>query len=57
MTLATVIDDPPSTPGAVPRDPDDDTIIACAVAARVQHIVSRDDHLLSLGPRLRYARL
>src|SRR5216683_1607973 len=48
LTLATVIDDPPPTPGAVPRDPDDDVIVACAVAAGVQHIVSRDDHLLSL---------
>jgi hypothetical protein len=32
-TLATVIDDPPPTPGAVPRDPDDDKVIACVVAA------------------------
>src|SRR5882762_9043005 len=49
LTLSTVIDDPPPTPGAVPRDPDDDKIVACAVAAGVQYIVSRDDHLLSLG--------
>jgi putative PIN family toxin of toxin-antitoxin system len=49
LTLATVIDDPPPTPGAVPRDPDDDVIVACAAAAGVQYIVSRDDHLLSLG--------
>ena len=49
MMLATIVDDPSPTPGAVPRDPDDDKIVACAVAAAVQHIVTRDDHLLSLG--------
>ena len=49
MMLATIIDDPSPTPGAVPRDPDDDKIVACAVAAAAEHIVTRDDHLLSLG--------
>lgn len=49
MTLATIVDDPSPTPGAVPRDPDDDKIVACAVAAAAEHIVTRDDHLLSLG--------
>ena len=49
MMLATIIDDPSPTPGAVPRDPDDDKIVACAIAASAQHIVTRDDHLLSLG--------
>src|SRR5260370_33898973 len=49
MTLAIIVDDPPPMPGAVPRDPADDKIVACAVAASVQYIVSRDDHLLSLG--------
>lgn len=49
MMVATIVDDPPPTPGAVPRDPDDDKIVACAVAASAQHIVTRDDHLLSLG--------
>jgi uncharacterized protein len=49
IALATMIDNPPSTSGAVPRDPDDDKIVACAVAASAEHIVSRDDHLLSLG--------
>ena len=33
----------------LPRDPDNDKIVACAVAAAAQHIVTRDDHLLSLG--------
>jgi putative PIN family toxin of toxin-antitoxin system len=49
MMVATIVDDPPPTPGAVPRDPDDDKIVACAVAASAQHIVTRDDQLLSLG--------
>jgi len=48
MMLATVIDDPLPTPGAVPRDPDDDKIIACAVAAGAEYVVTRDDDLLSL---------
>ena len=48
-TLATIIDEPPPTPGAVPRDPDDDKIVACAVAASADYLVSRDQDLLSLG--------
>ena len=31
------------------RDPNDDMILACAVAARASHVVTHDDHLLSLG--------
>jgi putative PIN family toxin of toxin-antitoxin system len=49
LTTGTVVVNPPPTPGAVPRDPDDDMIVACAVAASVQYIVSRDRDLLSLG--------
>ena len=49
LTLATVVDDPPPMPGAVPRDPDDDKIVACAVAAGAEYLVSRDRDLLSLG--------
>jgi putative PIN family toxin of toxin-antitoxin system len=49
MTLASVVDDPPPIPGAVPRDPDDDMIVACAVAAGVSYLVTRDKDLLSLG--------
>jgi len=49
LTLATIVDDPAPTPGAVPRDPDDDKIVACAVAAGVEYLVSRDRDLLSLG--------
>jgi uncharacterized protein len=49
LDLAQVIDAPPDTPGAVPRDPDDDKIIACAVAAEAVYLVSRDRDLLSLS--------
>lgn len=34
---------------AVARDPDDDHVIACAVAAAADYIVSGDRHLLDLG--------
>lgn len=49
LMLANTVDDPPPISGAVPRDPDDDKIIACAVAADVDYLVSRDHDLLSLG--------
>lgn len=34
---------------AVERDPDDDVIVACAIAADADYIVSRDKDLLDLG--------
>ena len=34
---------------AVVRDPNDDMVIACAVKARAQYIVTRDKDLLDLG--------
>jgi uncharacterized protein len=41
---------PAQTPEAVTGDPDDDVILACAVAARVQVVVSGDRrHLLPVG--------
>src|SRR5437764_11852719 len=49
LLLATVVENPPRMPGAVPRDPDDDKIIACAAAARVRYLVTRDRDLLSLN--------
>jgi uncharacterized protein len=49
FTAAAIIVNPPAVPGAVPRDPDDDKIVACAAAAGVGYIVTRDDDLLSIG--------
>jgi putative PIN family toxin of toxin-antitoxin system len=40
---------PPPLPAPVCRDPDDDTVLALAVAARVDFIVSGDGDLLVLG--------
>lgn len=42
------------TPGqmvvsAVPEDPDDDALIACALEGQVQYLVTGDQHLLGLG--------
>ena len=40
---------PSSTPRAVPGDVDDDHVIAAAVSARADLVVSGDKHLLSMG--------
>ena len=40
---------PLAAPRVVPDDPDDDHVIACAVAARADLIVSGDSDLLSMG--------
>ena len=40
---------PTAHPPAVVRDPDDDQVIACALAAEAEVIVSSDDDLLTLG--------
>ena len=40
---------PSRIPRVVPRDADDDHVIACAVAARADLIVTGDRHLLELG--------
>jgi putative PIN family toxin of toxin-antitoxin system len=40
---------PAAHPPAVTRDPDDDHVIACALAADAEVIVSSDDDLLTLG--------
>lgn len=40
---------PDSVPDAVPEDPSDDRILACAVEADADYLVSGDSHLLELG--------
>jgi putative PIN family toxin of toxin-antitoxin system len=40
---------PLTTPRTVPDDPDDDHVIAAAIAARADIIASGDKHLLKLG--------
>lgn len=40
---------PAPIPPVVTADPDDDAVLACAVAAQAYAIVSGDKHLLSLG--------
>lgn len=46
--LCDLVESPP-LPAAVCRDPDDDEVLACAVAARAHFIVSGDSDLLALG--------
>src|SRR5215213_7842854 len=45
--LATVVDAAPIEPVII-RDPDDDAVLACAIAAEAEIIASGDDDLLSL---------
>jgi putative PIN family toxin of toxin-antitoxin system len=44
-----VLDPPPLPATVVTADPDDDAVLACAVAANANVIVSGDRHLLALG--------
>ena len=46
--LAEIVE-PASIEAVVLRDPDDDAVIACAIASESDAIVSGDDDLLSLG--------
>ncbi len=46
--ISTIIEQVPEI-SVIERDPKDDMIIACAVAASANYIVSRDRHLLDLG--------
>ncbi len=45
--LATLVH-PTSTPSVIKDDPDDDMILACAIAANAEVIVSGDSHVKSL---------
>jgi predicted nucleic acid-binding protein len=45
--LATVVV-PPIIPPAIADDPDDDAVLACAVAAKIDLVVSEDPHLVKL---------
>lgn len=47
LSMVEVIPDLPIEP-VIKRDPDDDKVLACAVAAQADWLVSGDDHLLSL---------
>jgi uncharacterized protein len=47
--FATVVSDVPEVRGVVTRDPNDDKIVACALAAGADYLVTRDKDLLSLG--------
>jgi len=47
LSVVEVIPDLPIEP-VIKRDPDDDKVLACAVAAQADWLVSGDDHLLSL---------
>ena len=44
--------EPLDVPRIVPNDPDDDPVVAAAVAARAHLIVSGDKHLLNLKDRI-----
>lgn len=46
--LALVVS-PQAVPRVVPNDPDDDHVLACALAGSADLVVSGDRHLLSLG--------
>jgi putative PIN family toxin of toxin-antitoxin system len=45
----TFVVEPSAVPRVVSDDPDDDQVLACALAAQAELIVSGDKHLLDLG--------
>ena len=47
QALVTLVS-PTQTPRVVPEDPDDDQVLACAVAAQAELVVTGDRHLLNL---------
>jgi len=48
---------PDNVPRVIENDPDDDHVIACAVAAQVDLIISGDKHLHSLGGQYKGIRI
>ncbi|MBI5565141.1 MAG: putative toxin-antitoxin system toxin component, PIN family [Chloroflexi bacterium] len=48
LKLSSVFTSPDPIPAFVLADPDDDEVIACAIAAEADYIVSGDRHLLDL---------
>ncbi|HJU18605.1 MAG TPA: putative toxin-antitoxin system toxin component, PIN family [Stellaceae bacterium] len=49
LTQLAEIIDPPRLPAPVSRDPDDDAVLAVAIAGQVDLVISGDDDLLTLG--------
>ena len=49
LARKSVLVQPKEIPDAVPDDPDDNHIVACALEGRADLIVSGDRHLLTLG--------
>jgi putative PIN family toxin of toxin-antitoxin system len=47
-SLATVVN-PTEVPAVIAADPNDDMVLACALAGKADYIVSGDPHLLDLG--------
>ncbi len=47
--IGAVVSNVPEVRGIVVRDPNDDMVVACALAADAEYIVTRDKDLLSLG--------
>lgn len=52
-----VLAEPNEVPRSVPRDPDDDHVVALAVSSQAELIVSGDRHLHELGPTYRGIRI
>lgn len=48
---------PTNVPRVIVNDPDDDHVLACAVAAQADLIVSGDKHLHSLGGQYQGVRI
>ena len=56
LNVAIVVQ-PAAVPRVVPNDADDDQVLACALAADAELIVSGDKHLLGLGGRYQGIRI